>query len=382
MPLTSGKPPTSDAKTPPTMSHPVMSRRVHPLLAGAILLAVTTYLCDATADPIYSVTIGGETPITSPTSVSQSVPGSTWAVDVENPDTGTMSQAGQIVTDTNASAAHGRLGSASSASYSLPSNPGFFATFNPNVGPSNSTASSFIDTIQISGPQGAQTAPYSFNFDISGVLNANVSSNGVYLGNNVNASASARLLYGTCSSQGCLDGNESPGTELGALSVYVGYDDYRQDKYQYTTSATGIFGPFAASGDFPGNQYLLAVTTSSTTPQWTAQNGETVRFWLDLLTAAGAWGAWGSDQPENGIGTAAGSSDFSRTLTFPGSGVVLNLPEGWTANSLDGCIVDNHFVCGSAPEPAAALVGAVSLGSLLALARRRRFANSIRPAPA
>jgi len=375
MPLAAGEHPTSAAKTPSMVSHPVMSRRVHRLIAGAILLALTTYFCDATAAPLYSVTIGYEPPITSPTSVSQSVPGSTWAVDVENPDTGTMSQAGQIVTDTNASAAHGRLGSASSASYFLPTNPGFFAAFNPHVGPSNSTASSFIDTIQISGPQGAQTAPYSFNFNISGVLNANVSSNGVYLGNNVNASASARLLYGTCSSQGCLDGNESSGTELGALSVHVDYDDYRQDKYQYTTNATGIFGPFAASGDFPGNQYLLAVTTSSTTPQWTAQNGETVRLWLDLLTAAGAGGAAGSDQPENGIGTAAGSSDFSHTVTFPGSGVVLNLPEGWTANSLDGCIVDNHFICGSAPEPAAALVGAVSLGSLLLLARWRRVAN-------
>jgi hypothetical protein len=74
--------------------------------------------------------------------------------------------------------------------------------------------------------------------------------------------------------------------------------------------------------------------------------------------------------------TVSASSDFLHTLTFAQSGPAFTLPEGFTANSVGGNIVDNQFVGGEAdavPEPAT--LALVSSGLLaIASARRRRRA--------
>jgi hypothetical protein len=64
--------------------------------------------------------------------------------------------------------------------------------------------------------------------------------------------------------------------------------------------------------------------------------------------------------------SAEANSDFGGTLTFATDRPVFDLPAGYTANSVDGGIVDNVFV--AVPEPGCVAAGAVGV---MALARRR-----------
>ena len=76
-------------------------------------------------------------------------------------------------------------------------------------------------------------------------------------------------------------------------------------------------------------------------------------------------------------GTASISNDFGGTLNFAEGTPVFALPAGYTANSLDGEIVDNQFV-GNAAPPVPALGGpffAVLVSLLLALGVRRLAAG-------
>jgi PEP-CTERM motif-containing protein len=66
-------------------------------------------------------------------------------------------------------------------------------------------------------------------------------------------------------------------------------------------------------------------------------------------------------------------NDFSHTLSFAASGPVFNLPTGYTVNSVDGGIVDNHFVTSTVPEPGTLiLLGAGLLGMAGAFRRKLR----------
>lgn len=66
--------------------------------------------------------------------------------------------------------------------------------------------------------------------------------------------------------------------------------------------------------------------------------------------------------------SAEGFSSFTTGLSFARSGPVFTLPEGYTANSLSGMIVDNHFV----PEPSSVVLLAAALCMLPWAALRRR----------
>jgi hypothetical protein len=58
------------------------------------------------------------------------------------------------------------------------------------------------------------------------------------------------------------------------------------------------------------------------------------------------------------IGAAHGFAEFSHTLSFPTVGPVFDLPSGYTVNSVDGLIQDNHFVGGgSSGNPPVANAG-------------------------
>ena len=61
------------------------------------------------------------------------------------------------------------------------------------------------------------------------------------------------------------------------------------------------------------------------------------------------------------------NTDFGSTLTFATTGDVFNLPSGYTANSAQAGIVDNHFI----PEPSATL-GALGLVMIPLLRSRPR----------
>ena len=71
-------------------------------------------------------------------------------------------------------------------------------------------------------------------------------------------------------------------------------------------------------------------------------------------------------------GGVSGTSDFLNTLAFPSSGPVFNLPNGYTASSVQAGIVDNQWIAATAtPAPAGWTILAVCAG-LLGIARSRR----------
>jgi len=73
-------------------------------------------------------------------------------------------------------------------------------------------------------------------------------------------------------------------------------------------------------------------------------------------------------------------AEFARTLLFATDGPVLEFTDaagnpltGWTANSSDGCIVDNHYACAPSdtPEPAEVDLLGIGLAGLGLMMRRR-----------
>ncbi len=71
----------------------------------------------------------------------------------------------------------------------------------------------------------------------------------------------------------------------------------------------------------------------------------------------------------NAVGGSSAFADFFHTLTFSTDGPVFSLPPGFTVNSVDGGIVDNHVA--PVPLPAAIWMFGSAAG-LLSLLRRRR----------
>jgi hypothetical protein len=101
----------------------------------------------------------------------------------------------------------------------------------------------------------------------------------------------------------------------------------------------------------------LAVTTSS----FLVDAGDVVTVGLSLQTNASC--ATELLPPGAPGGASCRASATARSFSFPFTGPVFNLPEGWTANSVDGTIVNNAFI----PEPS---TGLLLVGGLIALAGR------------
>jgi len=121
-----------------------------------------------------------------------------------------------------------------------------------------------------------------------------------------------------------------------------------------------------SGGDYIGPPYCgMANLTNGllvTSPVWVqTYRPVTVQLGMDLHLSAG--GDFGGGEAQ---------ADYSETLSFNPYGPAFNLPDGYTVNSDDGLIVDNHFVGwpagSSAPEPA---TGMLLLPALMALAAFR-----------
>jgi hypothetical protein len=79
------------------------------------------------------------------------------------------------------------------------------------------------------------------------------------------------------------------------------------------------------------------------------------------------------------VGTS-GSTNFGDPLSFATTGPVFDLPDGWTANSVSGNIVDNHFVgLAAVPEPSGLFLLAIGALPVISLARRVQKRPDRRP---
>src|SRR5437763_11994074 len=97
-----------------------------------------------------------------------------------------------------------------------------------------------------------------------------------------------------------------------------------------TNGSSPTSGGFGVLANFTGNNVL---TTDPFTV--TANTPFSLYFQLGVLTGAGL--------TDGGAGNAAGSADFSNTLTFVDDRPVFDLPPGYTANSLQAGSGNNRF---------------------------------------
>ena len=117
-------------------------------------------------------------------------------------------------------------------------------------------------------------------------------------------------------------------------------------------------GIFFGTG-FDGDETLTSASRSLPT-------GVPVNLNVEIRLSAGSSGYLGA-----GADTVAGRgvAEFGNTVSFPTDGPVFNLPEGYTANSVDGSIVDNHWT--PVPLGPASMLFGTGLLSLLPRIRRR-----------
>ena len=146
-------------------------------------------------------------------------------------------------------------------------------------------------------------------------------------------------------------------------------------------SGSSVYGGFqgcVASGCGPFGTYLLDFSNTNhaivRTPTFTVPTGQPINWLMQLSVSAGAGNINTGQQ-----GSALAS--FENTFSIPTTGVVFGLPAGYTVNSAEAQILDNHWVGGNSsnvPEPSSetlfgiALVGMACLWHLRARGRTNR----------
>jgi hypothetical protein len=257
------------------------------IAAAAVIAAMTAPEAHATPQYYYDVQISGVT-----TGVGITDTGSTQLTD---------SGSGSL--------------SAGSYSFSVLAGPGVLgdengltlASVGSALGDVRSTTSFVLDNIVLTGPAGVTYVTYDVNFTLTGSFALSASGNAVANGLVGVADALGSLPEGANTSTG-------PDHEIGAV------------------------GPNSS------------VAITGTTHQQTGVNGSTATVTLSMYTDI----AVGLND-----GSAGGTVDFLDPLSFPTDGPVFNFfsaatgapVTGWTANSSDGCIVDNQFLCSPTSPP-------------------------------
>jgi hypothetical protein len=135
---------------------------------------------------------------------------------------------------------------------------------------------------------------------------------------------------------------------------------------------TGFYGIYAdptlganTSGIFAGMARTENFEGSFATPERLFDVGVPQVFGLQLITAASANTSFAESR--------MASADFMHTLGFTPGMPVFNLPDGYTADSADGRIVNNRFVPTVIPEPRPVGLAAVAVMGLGVYRRWRRL---------
>ena len=120
----------------------------------------------------------------------------------------------------------------------------------------------------------------------------------------------------------------------GAYGIAMGgglRQDFAEDRTGYSDTQQVGSGVFATSG-FDGDVILTSLAGN-------LPLGVPLRINLSMSTSSSVAGTLDLTGSVSGQAAAI----FDHTLSFPKDGPVFNLPEGYTANSLDGMIVDNRW---------------------------------------
>ena len=238
-------------------------------------------------------------------------------------------------TTASASAGGSSLGAAAHAWVDLPTG------YPASVQAGTSSGSSFDQfEVIISGPSNQQ-ATISLNMALDGTLSATAN------GSQTQSFFASANLYVS----GSLSGPHGSASFSGNLL---------QKEYGGATSVTD---DFVSSGVLSGFQ---GASGNFTTLSMLAFGGDHIIVRMGIAGTAYCEESYGS-----GTFSCDAIADYAHTLAFPSSGPVFNLPVGWSADSVDGAIVNNQFVTTglAVPEPSSLVL----LGSaLIAVAGRIR----------
>jgi len=259
------------------------------------------------------------------------------------------------------------FGSANAQSQALPGALGVavqaHAKLDPITGPGNfghnisASASETISDLIFSTTGDATDVLMSMNFfaHIDGVVSPSVALTGSA---RVAASVSADWGVNFDDGQGGMDSAED--------FLQIGVVDLDGT----TTPTDSLTGDFTGAS---GTSSLLNGGVVLTSPLFTVPIGTPVS--MNLFVGASAGAGWINCSVD--CTAAQADIEFGALNTFglPTSGPVFNLPEGFTVNSVDGQIVDNHFVgttMAATPEPAAIpILGGAIIGMFAARKRRK-----------